>query len=352
MVLSYTKKGIILKAMRLHEYKQPLKLDEVDVPKPGPKDALIKIQACGVCHTDIHFVEGNLTTEKFGGKRPWTLGHEIAGKVVEVGSEVAEFKVGDSVVVDSWTAYSCGSCMMCRTGFENCCVHVSPLGFARDGGYAEYLAVPARSLIRTGNLKPEDVATLPCCGVTSFRALRKARVTPSDIVVVYGAGGTGTFATQIAKAMGASVIAISRSEEKLEMAKRFGADYVVDGKKDPVNNVLKITGENGANVVLDFVGFEQTLENGLKMLRTLGRLIVIGVGPGPLKCLPDDAVNYELTISGVKVGTHKDLIDLVMLAKKGIVKPITTKTFKLEEVNEALEQLKRGQILGRSVIKP
>ncbi len=152
--------------------------------------------------------------------------------------------------------------------------------------------------------------------------------------------------------MGASVVAIDILEEKLEMARKFGADHLVDGKKDPLSDVLKITGENGANVVLDFVGSEQTLENGLKMLRTLGRLLVIGVGPGPLKCLPDDAVNYELTISGVKVGTHKDLIDLVMLAKKGIVKSITTKTFKLDEVNEALEQLKRGQILGRSVIKP
>jgi len=341
-----------LKAMRLHEYKQPLKLDKVDVPKPGPKDALIKIQACGVCHTDISFAEGNLTTEKFGGKRPWTLGHEIAGKVVEVGSEVTEVKVGDPVLVDSWTAYSCGSCMMCRTGFENCCTHNSIPGFARDGGYAEYIAVPAKSLIHVRDLKPEDVAPLPCGGVTAFRALRKAAITPSDVVVIYGVGGVGTFAIQIAKAMGASVIAISRSEEKLEMAKRFGADYLVDGKKDPVNDVLKITGENGANVVLDFVGFEQTLENGLKMLRTLGRFLVVGVGPGPLKCLPDDAVNYELTISGVKVGTHKDLIDMVTLAKKGVVKSITTETFKLDEVNEALEQLKRGQILGRSVIKP
>jgi len=341
-----------LKAMRLHEYKQPLKLDEIDIPKPGPKDALIKIQACGVCHTDLDFQEGNLTTEKFGGKRPWTLGHEIAGKVVEVGSEVAEFKVGDSVLVDYWTAYSCGSCIMCRTGFENCCIHNSPPGFTRDGGYAEYIAVPARSLIHIGDLKPEDVATLACGGITSFRALRKAMVAPSDKVVVYGAGGAGTFAIQIAKAMGASVIAVSRSEGKLEMAKRFGADYLVDGKKDPVNDVLKITGGKGANVILDFVGFEQTLENGLKMLRELGRLLVIGVGPGPLKCIPDDAVNYELTISGVKVGTHKDLTDLVTLAKKGIIKSITTKTFKLDEVNEALEQLKRGQILGRSVIKP
>ena len=338
--------------MRLHEYKESLKLDEVDVPKAGPKDALINIQACGVCHTDVHLLEGNLTTEKFGGKRPWILGHEIAGKVHEVGSEVAEFKVGDPVLIDSWTAYSCGSCIMCRTGFENCCVHNSPPGFARDGGYAEYIAVPARSLIRIGDLKPEDVATLSCCGVTSFRALRKATVTPNDSVVVYGAGGTGSFAIQIAKAMGASVIAIDRTEEKLEMAKRLGADYVVDSNKDPVGDVLKITGENGANVVLDFVGFEQTYENGLKMLTTLGRLLVIGVGPGPLKCLPDDAVNLELTISGVKVGTHKDLIDVVMLAKKGIVKSITTKTFRLDEANEALEQLKHGQILGRSVIKP
>ncbi len=338
--------------MRLHEYKKPLRLDEVDVPKAGPKDALIKIQACGVCHTDLHFLEGNLTTEKFGGRRPWTLGHEIAGKVHEIGSEVTAFKVGDPVLIDSWTAYSCGSCMMCRTGFENNCEHNSPPGFARDGGYAEYIAVPARSLIHIGNLKVEDVATLPCCGVTSFRALRKASITPDDIVVVYGAGGTGTFAIQIAKAMGASVIAISRSKEKLEMAKRFGADYVVDGKKDPVADVLKITGENGANVVLDFVGFEQTYENGLKMLRTLGRLLVIGVGPGPLKCIPDDAVNYELTISGVKVGTHKDLNDLVILAKQGIVKSITTKTFKLEEANEALEQLMQGQILGRCVLTP
>lgn len=341
-----------MKAMRLYEYKQPLRLDEVELQTPGPKDAVIKIDACGVCHTDVHLAEGALTTEVFGGRRPWILGHEIAGKVVEVGSEVMDVKVGDSVLVDSWTAYACGSCMMCRTGFENCCLHNRPIGFGRDGGYAEYITVPSRALIKIGNLVPEDVAPLACGGVTVFRALRKAAVTPSDSVVVYGAGGLGIFAVQIAKAMGAKVIAVSRSSEKLEMAKSFGADYTFDATKDPVGEVLKITDGRGANVVLDLVGFEQTIENGLKMLGVLGRFFVIGVGPGPLKCLPDTAVNYELTISGVKVGTHKDLVDLVELAKRGTVKSITTKVFKLEEVNEALERVKRGEIVGRSVVKP
>ncbi|MEM3577898.1 MAG: NAD(P)-dependent alcohol dehydrogenase [Candidatus Bathyarchaeia archaeon] len=341
-----------MKAMRLHEYKQPLRLDEVEIQRPGPKDAVVKIDACGVCHTDIHLAEGALTTEVFGGKRPWILGHEIAGKVVEVGSEVADVKVGDSVLIDSWTAYACGSCIMCRTGFENCCLYNRPIGFGRDGGYAEYITVPAKSLINIENLIPEDVAPLACGGVTVFRAMRKAAVTPSDIIVIYGAGGLGIFAVQIAKAMGSKVIAISRSREKLEMARRFGADYTIDATRDPVKEVLKITDGRGANVVLDLVGFEQTLENGLKMLGMLGRFLVIGVGPGPLKCLPDTAVNYELTISGVKVGTHKDLIDLVELAKRGVIKSITTKIFKLEEVNEAFEQIKRGEILGRSVVKP
>lgn len=341
-----------MKVMRLHEYKEPLKLEEVEVPKIGPKEALIKIQACGVCHTDVHLSHGNLTTEKFGGKRPWILGHEIAGQVQEIGSEVTTFKVGDPVLIDAWTAYACGSCIMCKTGNENSCKLNGPIGFARDGGYAEYIAVPEQALINIGNLKPEDVATLSCCGVTTYRALRKAKVTPSDTVVAYGAGGTGSYAIQIAKAMGANVIAIDITEEKLEMAKKFGAHYVVDGNKDPVNEVLKITGENGANVVLDFVGFEQTYDNGLRMLTNLGRLVVVGVGPGPLKIVPDDAVNYEFTIMGVKVGTHKELVDLVNLAKKGIIKSITTKTFKLEEANEALEQLVEGKILGRSVLTP
>jgi 2-desacetyl-2-hydroxyethyl bacteriochlorophyllide A dehydrogenase len=341
-----------MKAMRLYEYKQPLRLDEVELQKPGPKDAVIKIDACGVCHTDVYVAEGVLPTEAFGGKRPWILGHEIAGKVVEMGSEVMDVKVGDSVLVDSWTAYACGSCMMCRTGFENCCLYNRPIGFGRDGGYAEYITVPSKSLIKIENLVPEDAAPLACGGVTVFRALRKAAVTPSDFVVVYGAGGLGNFAVQIAKAMGAKVIAVSRSSEKLEMAKRFGADYTLNAAKDPVGEVLKVTGGRGANVVLDLVGFEQTLENGLKMLGMLGRFFVIGVGPGPLKCLPDTAVNYELTISGVKVGTHKDLVDLVELAKRGAIRSITTKIFRLEEVNEALEQVKRGEILGRSVVKP
>lgn len=341
-----------MKAMRLHEYKQPLKLDEVDVPKPGPKEVLVKIEACGVCHTDLHFAEGDLTIEIFGGKRPFILGHEIAGKTVELGSGIDDFKVGDSVLIDSWTAYSCGSCVMCRTGFENCCIHNSPIGFGKDGGYAEYIAVPARSLINIGESKPEEMASLACGGVTAYRALRKAHVTPGDIVVVYGAGGLGTFAVQIAKAFGATVIAVSRSAEKLETAMRFGADYMVNANKNPVEEVLKITRGKGANVVLDFVGLEQTLENSLKMLGVLGRFLVIGVGPSPLKCLPNDAVNYELNILGVKVGTHKDLLDVVALAKKGIVKPITTKTFKLDEVNEAFEQLKQGRILGRGVVKP
>jgi propanol-preferring alcohol dehydrogenase len=341
-----------MKAMRLHEYKQPLVLDEVEVQRPGPKDVVVKIDVCGVCHTDLYLAEGVLPTEVFGGKRPWILGHEIAGKIFEVGSEVVGFKVGDPVLIDSWTAYACGSCMFCRTGFENCCIYNRPVGFGRDGGYAEYITVPSKSLISIGSLNPEEVAPLACGGVTVFRALRKAAVTPSDTVVVYGAGGLGIFAVQIAKTMGSKVIAVSRSGEKLEMAKRFGADYAVDAAKDPVGEVLKITDGKGVNVVLDLVGLEQTIENGLKMLGVLGRFYVIGVGPGPLKCLPDTLVNYELTISGVKVGTHKDLLDLVELAKKGAVKSITTKVFKLEEVNDAFEQLKNGQILGRSVVKP
>lgn len=344
--------GVFMKAMRVHEYGKPLKLDEVEVKKPGPKEALVKIEACGVCHTDVHLAEGALKTEYFGGKRPWILGHEIAGNVVEAGSEVTDVNVGDTVLVDAWTAYTCGTCMPCRTGVENCCINNTPIGFGKDGGYAEYITVPAKALIKIEKLKPQDFASLACGGVTVFRGLRKAAVTPSDTVVVYGAGGLGMFAVQLAKLMGSTVIAVSRSAEKLEMAKKFGADHVVDASKDPVNEVWKLTNGRGANVVLDLVGLEQTLENGLKMLGVLGRFLVVGVGPGPLKCLPDTAVNFELTISGVKVGTHKDLVDLVELAKKGFVKPVTTQTFKLEEANEALEKVKKGEILGRCVIKP
>jgi propanol-preferring alcohol dehydrogenase len=340
----------ILKAARLHEYKKPLILDEVPIPKIGPKEALVKINACGVCHTDISLIDGDARN------LPLTLGHEPSGDVVEVGRDVDQIKAGDRVVASFYL--TCGECYYCRIGRETLCTSlVGHLGFNYDGGYAEYLKSPARSLVPLPKEVPYDVGGI--CGdavATSYHAVTKrAKVHAGSNVIVHGAGGLGLSTIQFAKLVGARVIAVDIRDEKLDFARKMGADEVIDSsKKSAVEEVKRLTDGEGADYIFEFVGGAQTIDQAIKSLRRAGKLVIIGHVPEKFSATASQLISGELEIIGSRANTRQDLIDtLKLVAEKKIrIKPIITNKYPLYEVNIALDLLRKGEILGRAVVEP
>ena len=338
-----------MKAARLHEYGKPLNLDEVPIPKIGPNEALVKVKACGVCHTDISLIDGNARN------LPLTLGHEPAGDVVEVGRDVSQVKVGDRVVASFYL--TCGECYFCRIGRESLCTNlVGHLGFNCDGGYAEYLKSPARSLVHLPEEVPYEVGGI--CGdavATSYHAvMKRAKVEAGSNVMIQGTGGLGLSTLQVAKLAGARVIAVDIRDEKLEFARKLGADEVINAaEEDVVEAVKRLTDGEGADYVFEFVGGAQTIDQAIRSLRRTGKLVIIGHMPEKFSTTASQLISGELEILGSRANTRQDLVDTLKLIKTGKfnIKPIITNHYPLSQVNTALNLLRRGEILGRTVIK-
>jgi alcohol dehydrogenase, propanol-preferring len=356
-----------MKSMRLIAEGKPLVLTSVEIPSLTPRSAIVKVAAGGVCHTDIHLVSGaydlgegrKLSSTGGGSLLPLTPGHEIAGRVEDVGGEAMSsgFKKGDEVIVYPWIG--CGRCRKCKSGKENLCEGAPAfLGFGRDGGYAEYVLVPdTRYLVRSDGMDLPQAATLACSGLTAFSAVRKAALGSEDLLVVIGAGGLGSAAIQIAKkTTGARVAVADVDGSKLELASKLGADLTINTAnveaKAVLSTIRNMNHGRGADAVVDFVGKPSTLSLGLRLLGHDGRLILVGLVGGvgflPLPILP----LYGLQIIGNFTGTLAELIELEGLAKKGIMSPVVTGSFKLEEANEVLAMLERGEISGRAVLVP
>ena len=353
--------------MKLVAAGQPLQGMAVEIPKPLPDSALVRVRAAGVCHTDIHLISGGYDLGE--GKRlpaigggtllPLTPGHEIAGKIEALGSgaESSGFKAGDAVVVYPWVG--CGACRKCRSGRENLC-EGSPafLGFQKDGGYAEYVLVPhTRYLVHAERMELPQAATLACSGLTAFSAIRRCGVGAGDLLLVVGAGGLGTMAIQIAKkTTGARVAVADVDESKLRLASDLGADFAFNTRDADAKSLLStVRGLNqgrGADAIVDFVGKPATLSLGLRLLGHEGRLVLVGLGGGaaqlPLPILP----LYGSQIMGNFTGTPSELKELVEMAGKGAIAPVVTETHRLEEANEVLARLERGEIRGRAVLVP
>jgi propanol-preferring alcohol dehydrogenase len=328
---------------------------------------LVKVEAAGVCHTDIHLISGaydlgegrRLSSTGGGTLLPFTPGHEIAGRVESLGSEAesAGFKRGDEVIVYPWIG--CGACRKCLSGGENLC-EGSPafLGFMKDGGYAEYVIVPdVRYLVRADGLDSGQASTLACSGLTAFSAIRKCSLGSDDLLLVIGAGGLGTAAIQIAKKVtGARVAVADIDESKLELASRLGADWRFNTSRAEAKELVsKIKGLNrgrGADAVVDFVGMPATVSLGLRLLGHEGRLILVGLVGGaaqlPLPILP----LLGARIQGNFTGALSELTEVVEIAKRGTIAPVVTESYRLEEANEVLARLGRGEIRGRAVLKP
>ncbi len=350
-----------MKAARILKPKEPLVIKDLDTPKPRSAQVLVKVQSTGVCHSDLHLWEGGyagpegifMKVEDRGVKFPLTPGHEVAGTVESLGEDAEGFNVGDKVLVYPWIGD--GICPACRVGEENLCDKPRSLGVYQDGGYAEYVLVPHyRYLVNIEGLDPAGVASLACSGLTAYSAVKNANAKPAESLVIVGAGGLGLMGVQLAKALtNTTVTVLDLDDKRLEQAKKLGADYVINSKtSDPVKGIKELTNDLGADVIIDFVNASKTVATDINLLRKRGRLVLVGLFGGSVELNLALMPLRAFKIIGSYTGKYADLVELVALAKKNVVKSIVSKKFNLDEANNALSQLKEGKIIGRAVISP
>lgn len=341
-----------MKAVRVHAYGEPPVVE--DVPDPaieGPLDVVVEIGGAGLCRTDLHVLEGQWA-DRIGVSLPYTLGHENAGWVREVGSAVTNVAVGDAVILHP--VVSCGLCRACRDGDDSHCAQSRFPGLDSDGGMARFLRTSARAAVKLDDgLRPADVAALADAGVTAYHAVKKARplLYPGTYTVVIGAGGLGHIGVQCLVALTPTqIIAVDRSEAALDLAKRLGADHTVHAAADPVQAVLDLTDGQGAHVVIDFVGEGGTERQGLRMTRRAGSYYVVGYG-GAVEIPTIDVIFGELNVVGNLVGTYNDLAELMALSAQGKVR-LQTRTYALDAVGDAVADLEAGRLQGRGILLP
>jgi NAD+-dependent secondary alcohol dehydrogenase Adh1 len=341
-----------MRAVRLHEYDKRPTVDETPDPQiTSPTDVIVKIGGAGLCRTDLHLVEGQWA-EKTGTPLPFTLGHENAGWVHEVGSAVEHLSPGDTVILHPQA--TCGLCRACRAGDDMHCDNSFFPGLNTDGGMADFLRTGQRAVVKIDpKLEPADVAALADAGLTAYHAVRKAvpLLYPGTKAVLIGAGGLGHIGIQTLKALTpAEIIVVDRSEPALELAKTIGADHGVLADNGQVQQVLELTDGNGAEVVIDFVGEQGAERAGVGMLRRAGSYFVIGYG-GAINVPTIDIISTEINFVGNLVGTFNDLAELMTLAAQGKVK-LHTQTYPLDAVNDAMDDLDGGRLRGRGILVP
>lgn len=340
-----------MRAMVLEEFGKPLVKKILPVPDVGPNDALVRVRACGVCGTDL-----KITTGKLGFvKTPHIPGHEPAGEVVAVGSAVEDIRVGDHVAVAIFL--NCGKCEYCRTGREQICPHLrGRVGFTLDGAYADYLCVPATALRVVAPEVPfEHIALLGDCITTAWNAISvRGNVQPDQWVYITGTGGIGLHAVQLAKLRGARVVAVDIDDEKLALAQRFGADLTLNSTRDDiVGRVRETVGGDGIDVALDFVATQGTLDTDFALLRPDGAVVLVGYNPdGPSQIRTMDIALSEFRLLGSRASGLKELEEMIQMIEEKRIEPVVSRTYTLEEVNRALEDLRNGSVIGRAVVIP
>lgn len=347
-----------MKAFQFVDFRKPGELRDVPVPEPGPGQVLVKVGGAGACHSDLHILEMEKPAAGAGSfKIPFTLGHENAGWVEKLGPGATGFAPGDPVIV--YGPWGCGLCTNCRVGMENYCLRPggpTPGGLGKyDGGMANYLLVPAtRFLVPLGTLDPVDAAPLSDAALTSYHAIKRSHplLGPGSTAVVIGAGGLGQMAIQIIRALSAAtrIVAVDTAADKLEIAKRMGADEVLLSGDKAVKRIKDMTRGRGAELVLDLVGVNPTLQMAAQMARVLGHLTIVGLGGGALP------VNFfspphECSVASPFWGSIPELMEVVSLGEAGKIKMLV-EHFPLERASEAYHLLHDGKIQGRAVITP
>ena len=338
----------------------PLQVNEAETPKPQGTQVLLKMLAAGVCHSDLHIWDGYY--EIGGGKKmmladrgiklPLTMGHENVGEVVALGPDAKGVKVGDVRLVNPWMG--CGECKVCRRGDENLCLKPQNVGVFSQGGYATHMLVPShRHLFDIGNLSPTDAAPLACSGVTAFSALKKVPTLKDEAVVIIGAGGVGLMGVTLAAKMGAKdIIIVDIDAAKRDAALKAGATKAVDGgATDAVAQIQKATG-GGAWSVIDFVGSSATVKLAVDSIIKGGSVIVVGLFGGDITVPTPYLPMRAMSLRGSYVGSQTDMAELLDLVKRTGMPPVPIKTRPLEAVNDTLNDLRAGKIVGRVVLTP
>ena len=343
--------GYAMKAIRLVTPGQSLVAQEVQKPSPGKSDVLIRVKAAGICHSDAHYRAGKLRVHPL----PLTLGHEVAGVIESAGSEVDGFRPGDRVCVHYLA--TCGSCGYCSDGNEQFCASASMIGKYRDGGYAEYILMPARSVFHLPAEIPFDQgAIMMCSSATSLHALKKARLRSGESVAIFGAGGLGLSAIQLARALGASrVFAVDINPVKLQMAQAFGAEPIDAAKCDAVQQVKRATDRRGVDVALELIGLPLTMRQAVQSLAIKGRAAVAGIMEKTFEIAPYmELICKEAEVIGVSDHLASELPELIEFVRTGKLKLdsiITGRvTLDADAVNAALDRLERFEGVGRQVI--
>lgn len=341
-----------MKAVRLLEYNQLPKVLEVSEPKiTGPHDVIVRIGGAGLCRTDLHIIEGQWA-EKSGVTLPYTLGHENAGWVEAIGSAVSNVAVGDTVIMHP--LITCGLCRACRAGNDMHCINSAFPGISVDGGMANFLKTTARAVVKLDPiLAPKDIAALADAGLTAYHAVKKAAplLCPGTKVVVIGAGGLGHIGVQCLKALTpAQIIVVDQSPAALELTRQWGADYTVVADGKHVEKVKDISGGQGVEAVIDFVGERGAEHDAVKMLRRAGSHFIIGYG-GTLTVPTIDIISTEINFIGNLVGTYNDLTELMTLTAQGKVK-LHTAVYQLDAAIDAIHELDSGRLRGRGILVP
>ena len=349
-----------MKSAQIIAPNKPLEINETELPKPNGTQVIIKVKSTGVCHSDLHLWEGGYDTgDGFmkvtdrGVKFPVTPGHEVVGNIEDVGDSVEGVNIGDLVLVYPWIG--CGECPTCKKGDTNLCESPRSLGVFQDGGYAEYVLVPdAKFLAKIDNLDPDAAASLACSGLTAFTAVKKALTNSPENILIVGAGGLGLMGVQIANALTkANIICADLDDEKLESAKKLGATHIINTKEsDAVKKIMSICNEKGVDSIIDFVNAPPTVKMDLSLIRKRGNIILVGLFGGSVELSLVSVPLKAITIQGAYTGNYSDMLELIKLAQRGVINPIVSKHYKLDEANTALGDLKNRKIIGRAVINP
>ncbi|HJW90945.1 MAG TPA: zinc-binding dehydrogenase [Anaerolineales bacterium] len=340
-----------MKAAVFHGSNQPLRIEELPTPTPGIGEVLVKVAACGLCHTDLHYLDHGVPTFK---APPMILGHEVSGTVAGLGQGVSRWKEGDRVLLPA--VYGCGQCAMCRTGRENVCERMVMFGNNVDGGYAEYLLAPAKDILALPDEIPlVEGAIIADATTTPYHAVvNRGQVKPGDWVVVFGCGGIGLNLVQIAAAVGGQVIAVDIVDEKLDWARRLGAQAVINPTTvERVDKEVRKLTAGGANIGFEAIGNPTTQAQTFACLRTGGRFVVVGYSDKPMLLDTSRVMYREMEIIGSLGCRAVDYPRVIQLVRRGQlkVKELVTARFSLPEINQGFDALRRGQGI-RSVIVP
>jgi propanol-preferring alcohol dehydrogenase len=348
-----------MRAIRLQQWKSEPELVDVPQPRPGPGEVVVRIGGAGACHSDLHLMH-DFDAGAVPWNPPFTLGHENAGWIEELGAGVTGLSVGQAVAV--YGPWGCGTCERCRVGIDTYCENVTAApvpggggGLGMDGGMAEYLLVPAaRHVIPLpAGLDPVHAAPLTDAGLTPYHAIKRSwhKLIPGSTAVVIGVGGLGHVAVQILKATTAArIVAVDTSKDALALAEQSGADHAVVSGDGAAQQIRELTGGRGADVVVDMVGADATLAMGAASARMMGDLTVVGLANGTLS-FSFFAVPYEVSIQTTYWGSRSELIEVLDLGARGLISP-KIMTFPLEEAVLAYRQLQDGKVHGRAVIVP